>query len=357
MKVETKSNLDMPAFKFSLCAGWSSEFAKLLTFWATDSKLRAFLRYGKINATATAETMAMRDNIQFRITFDEMTLAGWTGTIKSGSCQSVVITSPACIESRLDIQGPGSAAVRTPNFIASLSAFFEGLTRTVREEPDRADCSNAPPQLLQGFMSPRRRRGATIRTSFSTSLNSDVERLPVTPLLLGMRRAPELRLGLDVESTEPSSQFASAWIIVDHDGMFFESFEVPVSPQAFFDTSSGELMVQKEASSKELGSPHRQSCIDRLDFDIDNPDVLEIGDYREASDLVRASKLTSVNSPDLLAQVKFLNPVTFRHIVASEAQLGTDTASAIPPIILSTIQLRRVKGEAILVQGTKVIIG
>lgn len=85
--------------------------------------------------------------------------------------------------------------------------------------------------------------------------------------------------------------------------------------------------------------------------------MLEIGDYREASNLVRASKLTSVNSPDLLSRVKFLNPVTFRNIVASEAQLSTDTASAILPIILSTIQLRRVKGEAILVQGTKVIIG
>lgn len=40
---------------------------------------------------------------------------------------------------------------------------------------------------------------------------------------------------------------------MDHDGMAFESFEMPVSPQAFFDTSSGEVKVQKEASSKELG--------------------------------------------------------------------------------------------------------
>ena len=52
-------------------------------------------------ATTAAETMEMQDNIQFRITFDETTLAGWTGTIKSGFCQSVVITSPACIESRV----------------------------------------------------------------------------------------------------------------------------------------------------------------------------------------------------------------------------------------------------------------
>lgn len=87
--------------------------------------------------------------------------------------------------SKVAKQRPGSAAVRSQNVVAaSTSAFFEGLTRTVvREEPDRADRPTAPPpQLLEGFVSPRRRRQATIRTGFSAGLNSNVERRPVTPV-------------------------------------------------------------------------------------------------------------------------------------------------------------------------------
>jgi hypothetical protein len=84
----------------NLCANWSSEFAKFVTLGANDLKLHVFLRHGKMNAATAEETTVMRNNIQFRIAFDE-TSAGWTGTIKSGSYQSVIITSPACIESRV----------------------------------------------------------------------------------------------------------------------------------------------------------------------------------------------------------------------------------------------------------------
>ncbi|KFY01226.1 hypothetical protein V490_01002, partial [Pseudogymnoascus sp. VKM F-3557] len=85
--------------------------------------------------------------------------------------------------SKVVIQGKGSsAAVRSQNVVVS-SAVFQGLMRTVpREEPDQVNRPTAPPQLLEGFVSPRRRREATIRTGPPTGLNSNIESRPVTPV-------------------------------------------------------------------------------------------------------------------------------------------------------------------------------
>ncbi|ELR08985.1 hypothetical protein GMDG_00603 [Pseudogymnoascus destructans 20631-21] len=82
-------------------------------------------------------------------------------------------------------QGPGSAAVRSQDAVASSSsAFLRGPTRTaVREEQDRVDPSTRPrPQLLPGFVSPRRRRDATIRTGTQAGPSSNAGRRPVTPV-------------------------------------------------------------------------------------------------------------------------------------------------------------------------------
>lgn len=66
-------------------------------------------------------------------------------------------------------------------------------------------------------------------------------------------------------------------------------------------------------------------------------------------------KLTAVTSVDFTELVKFLNPAKFRRIVGSEAQLQTETTSAILPVIVCTIQLRRVEGDIVTVGGRDTI--
>ncbi|KFZ07225.1 hypothetical protein V501_06650 [Pseudogymnoascus sp. VKM F-4519 (FW-2642)] len=86
-------------------------------------------------------------------------------------------------------QGPGgssSAAVRSHDAVASSpSAFFgRGPTRTaVREDQDRVPPPTRPhPQLLPGFVSPRRRRDARIQTGSQAGPSSNAGRRPVTPV-------------------------------------------------------------------------------------------------------------------------------------------------------------------------------
>ncbi|OBT52966.1 hypothetical protein VE04_08782 [Pseudogymnoascus sp. 24MN13] len=80
-------------------------------------------------------------------------------------------------------------------------------------------------------------------------------------------------------------------------------------------------------------------------------------EYSEASAKVMGSKMNRVNLEELKRRVKFLNPDTFRHMVVSGKQLSTSIAVSVLPIILDTIQLRRVKGEQIEIAGKAVTIG
>ncbi|KFY94676.1 hypothetical protein V498_03777 [Pseudogymnoascus sp. VKM F-4517 (FW-2822)] len=113
-----------------------------------------------------------------------------------------------------------------------------------------------------------------------------------------------------------------------------------------------------EDAANHCDADHKQ--VDRL---VRNPepdlgrvaDDLDIEEYRAASHAMRAPEFNGVNL-ELPSRVKFLNPATFRMIVASELQLGTATAAAILPIILSTIQLRRVEGGVVVVGGENIVI-
>ncbi|OBT52141.1 hypothetical protein VE04_08950 [Pseudogymnoascus sp. 24MN13] len=101
----------------------------------------------------------------------------------------------------------------------------------------------------------------------------------------------------------------------------------------------------------------RDGLKDRLDFSLDDPVDVELDDYRAATLAMRQCESTQFDLEELAARVKFLNPTTFKRIVSSEQQLTTGTAAAILPIILSTIQLRRVRGGEIVVDGKTEIIG
>lgn len=94
----------------------------------------------------------------------------------------------------------------------------------------------------------------------------------------------------------------------------------------------------------------------QLAAQLDDADDLDIAENRAASHAMRTPEFNDVNL-ELPSRVKFLNPWTFKKIVASELQLGTATAAAVLPIILSTIQLRRVKGGVVVVGGENIVIG
>lgn len=79
--------------------------------------------------------------------------------------------------------------------------------------------------------------------------------------------------------------------------------------------------------------------------------------YLEASTELNGDKLTPVNLVDLRQYTKFLEPRNFLSNINQEANLSAATASAILPVILATIQLRRVKGEIIYVGGQEIVIG
>lgn len=76
-----------------------------------------------------------------------------------------------------------------------------------------------------------------------------------------------------------------------------------------------------------------------------------------ASEATKAENLIAVNLPDLLQRIKFLNLDAFKQIVGTEGQLGTRTASAILPINICTIQLRRAKDVIMRIRGTDMVIG
>ncbi|OBT76683.1 hypothetical protein VF21_03894 [Pseudogymnoascus sp. 05NY08] len=107
------------------------------------------------------------------------------------SLEAAAATSPQPPVSKVATQGPGgSTAVRSRNAAAtSSSVFFGGQTRTavVREDQDRVDHHSTtavprPPQLLPGFVSPRRRRDAHIQTGTQAGPSSNAGRRPVTPV-------------------------------------------------------------------------------------------------------------------------------------------------------------------------------
>ncbi|OBT52688.1 hypothetical protein VE04_08474 [Pseudogymnoascus sp. 24MN13] len=83
--------------------------------------------------------------------------------------------------------GSSSAAVRSHDAVASSSSAFSrgGLTRTaVREDQDRVPPPTRPhpPQLLPGFVSPRRRRDARLQTGSQAGPSSSAGGRPVTPV-------------------------------------------------------------------------------------------------------------------------------------------------------------------------------
>ncbi|OBT86137.1 hypothetical protein VE02_05440 [Pseudogymnoascus sp. 03VT05] len=106
------------------------------------------------------------------------------------SLEAAAATSPQPPIPTVAPQGPGSsAAVRSRNAAAqSSSVFFGGQTRTavVREDQDgvahHSIAFPRPPQLLPGFVSPRRRRDARIQTGTQAGPSSNAVRRPVTPV-------------------------------------------------------------------------------------------------------------------------------------------------------------------------------
>jgi hypothetical protein len=85
----------------------------------------------------------------------------------------------------------------------------------------------------------------------------------------------------------------------------------------------------------------RPGLMVRSELDMDSAEPASYDDYVSVSASAVEAKLTVVNLLDLSDRVRFLNPT------GGERQLLTATASNLLPIILQTIQLRRVKGEVI----------
>jgi len=95
--------------------------------------------------------------------------------------------------------------------------------------------------------------------------------------------------------------------------------------------------------------------LEKLDFNPDEPPRAEIQDFENA--VSQFDKLTTVNLLNLPQYIQFLYPATFLSLTNRERQLSISTAGRILPLILSLIQLRRVKGQEIDVLGKTVVIG
>ncbi|OBT52965.1 hypothetical protein VE04_08781 [Pseudogymnoascus sp. 24MN13] len=104
----------------------------------------------------------------------------------------------------------------------------------------------------------------------------------------------------------------------------------------------------------------RPTIIDDQDIDLEEEEGEPIEQYEEASNEVQESvesKTTPINLVPIIGRARFLNPWGFRKIVHAEGQLSTSTAAKVLPIILHTIQLRRIKGEKMTANGEEVTIG
>lgn len=99
----------------------------------------------------------------------------------------------------------------------------------------------------------------------------------------------------------------------------------------------------------------RPGLIDNLRFDYNDPPRMKYGDFKAALEMF--DKLTPVNLLDIRQFIVFLYPQSFLAIANKERQLSTSTAAHTLPLILSLIQLRRVKGQEIGVLGSTVVIG
>jgi len=99
----------------------------------------------------------------------------------------------------------------------------------------------------------------------------------------------------------------------------------------------------------------REELLEAQAFNKDDPPKASLEDFEFATEIF--DKLTEVNLVNLGHYVKFLFPAAFLSIVNRERQLSTSTAAKILPLILSLIQLRRVKGQEIDVLGEKTVIG
>lgn len=98
----------------------------------------------------------------------------------------------------------------------------------------------------------------------------------------------------------------------------------------------------------------REWFIDRPEEAEDSP-LSELDEFQEAFE--GFDKLTSVNLVDFRGYLPYLYPKSFLAIANREKQLSTATAVGLLPIILTLIQLRRVKGQQIEVMGDMVTIG
>ena len=101
---------------------------------------------------------------------------------------------------------------------------------------------------------------------------------------------------------------------------------------------------------------HLQSdLIEGANFDYNEPPRATLEQFKEA--LEDFDILTTVNFVDIQHYLMFLYPGTFQSIANKERQLSTSVAAQTLLLILSLIQLYRVKGEEIDVLGTDVVIG
>jgi hypothetical protein len=99
----------------------------------------------------------------------------------------------------------------------------------------------------------------------------------------------------------------------------------------------------------------RPSLVDRIIFDYNNPLYISLEQFNNTVE--NFDKLTTVNLIDIQYYLIFLYPATFQSIANKEHQLSTSVAAQTLLLILSLIQLYRVKGKEIDILGTNVVIG